>query len=150
MATVFFDTSALAKRYLITESGAERVQALFADPDLVALIARVTTVEIASAFGRRLREGQMDPSAHQSVWGTFRAHLANHYSVVEPDVSIWDEAVRLCIDYPLMAYDAVQLSTALGVARMVEAGRDELQFCTADRRQADVAIREGLAVEPIV
>lgn len=149
MATVFFDTSALAKRYLINESGAERVQALFVDPELVPLIARVTTVEVASAFGRRLREGQLDPSAYQRVWGTFQAHLANGYSVIEPDLSIWSEAIRLCIDYPLRAYDAVQLSTALGSARIVDGSAVDVQFCTADRRQADAARHEGLAVELI-
>lgn len=149
MVAVFFDTSALVKRYLITEFGVEAVRSLLDAQDLVPVIAQATRVEVASAFGRRFRESRFNLAERDAAWNTFLADVEKLFFLIEPNEEIWSGAERLCLNYPLTAYDAIQISTALrGVALLANDGTN-LRFCTADRRQAEAASREGLAVELI-
>ena len=149
MATLFVDTSALVKRYILTETGAAAMRTLFDAPDIVVLIARVTPVEVASAFSRRQREGKISPAQRESLWKAFRLHLAADYDMIEPDEEVWRTAERLIIDHPLRAYDAVQLASALRASVIAGGDPPGFRFCTADLRQAAAGEREGLAVELI-
>jgi len=72
---IFFDTSALVKRYDPAEPGADRVRDLCQRAQgWTLLIARITPVEVASALNRKLREGRLDAAWRDQLWRLFRGH----------------------------------------------------------------------------
>lgn len=145
MAAVFLDTSALVRRYDRTEIGSETVRAVCARSnghDLI--VARPVTVEIASAFGRKEREGRHDAGTRARLWRTFQAHIRDQYQVIELTETIFERAEQLVFAHPLRALDAIHISCALVGVGAVSAA--EIQFWTADRCQADAAAAEGLTV----
>ena len=151
MAVLFFDTSALVKRYDLQESGAERVRALCRQASGHTLvISRITSVEVASALNRKLREGRLTAARRDGLWRLFRVHCRDQYRVVAVDDDILRAAERLLFAHPIRAYDAVQLASALRVATLLEDLVSDVGFCTGDRTQAAAAQRERLAVEPLL
>jgi uncharacterized protein len=145
---IFFGTSALVKRYDPAESGADRVRSLCRlASDSSALIARVTPVEVASALNCKRREGRLDTAGRDHLWRLFRAHWRDQYRTVALDEAIWVDAQRFLFLYPLRAYDAIQLSSALRIAGVLADLTTDVRLCTADRAQAAAADGEGLTVE---
>jgi hypothetical protein len=145
MATVFLDSSALVRRYARTEPGAAAVRAICAPArGYTLLIAPVASIEVASALSRKTREGSLaarDMARHRRM---FQNHERRQYQLVHLSDDVVARAQRLVFAHPLRAYDSVHLACALDVATSLPT--IGLEFWTADRRQAQVATAEGLAV----
>lgn len=144
----FLDTSALVKRY-ISETGSIWVKAI-TDParenDLA--IAQITWVEVISALSRRQREGSLSSDDFDSVFQDFRNDFDTQYRVIEVDQMLIQSAGQLVIQYPLRAYDAVQLAAALRVQSMFSQMPDiQLIFLSADNRLLNIAQSEGLVTD---
>jgi len=150
VAGLFMDTSALVRRYDPEERGSASVEALCSrDAGHVVFTARLTGLEVASAFNRKLREGRFDADRLEHVWALFIAHWHEQYRVVGLDEPVFARAEQLLFSYPLRAYDALQLACGLRVAGLLSDLQRDLRFCTADRTQARAAAAEGLEVEYI-
>lgn len=150
MAVLFFDTSALVRRYDRTEPGAGRVRALCARAaGHTLLISRLAPVEIASALNRKLRAGALDEPQHDRLWRRFRLHRREQYRLVALDEPVYQRAEQLLVLHRLRAYDPLQLAAGLRVAELLLGLAPDFRFCTADRTQAQAAGREGPAVEVI-
>ena len=148
MAVLFFDTSALVRRYDPAEPGAQRVRSMCRRPaGHTLVIARLTTVEVASALARQLRQGRTDSRQQTLRWRLFGRHLRYQYRIVPLDDRDYRTAERLLFAHPLRAYDALQLACALRSLQLLAGVAADLRFCTADRVQARAASGEGLAVE---
>ena len=95
MSVYFLDSSALVKRY-VEENGSVWIRTL-TDPRSrhKLIIARVTWVEILSAFARRQREGTFAPADAAKALQSFRFDLDNQYQVVEVDRSLIESAGQL-------------------------------------------------------
>ncbi len=146
MAAIFLDTSALMRRYDRSEPGASRVRTVCA-PALghMLLLARVASVEVASAFARKTRDGTIKPTERTRLWRLFRAHWRDQYQVVAMTEDTYAHAERLLFRSPLRALDAIHIGCALVVAaRLPQIG---VEFWTADKQQAHAARIEGLTVE---
>nr|WP_275974183.1 type II toxin-antitoxin system VapC family toxin [Argonema galeatum] len=142
------DTSALVKRY-IPETGTDWILSI-TDPatgkDLA--IAQITWVEVLSALSRRQRQGSISADRFDLTLQDFRVDFENLYQVIEVDRSLIEIAGQLVIQYPLRAYDAVQLASALRVQSLLASLPDiELVFVTADDRLINVAQTEGLVTD---
>ncbi len=144
----FFDSSALAKRYL-NEAGSQWVRAhTYPSSGHIAIIGHITRVEIVAAIARR----QRDPAAKLTIGerdrliGLFERHLANgHYTVVKTKPAIIDVAAVLPRQYKLRGYDAVQLATALVANTSVIArGFQPLALVSADKELLAAALAIGL------
>ncbi len=148
MTTYYFDTSALSKRY-VQETGTAWIRTL-TNPAAghTLLTARITMVEIYSALARRKREGSV-PAADCAVAArAFTAHSATEYDFVELDAGVVTLARDLLDRYPLRAYDAVQLASALVANRALQAANlAPLSFLSSDNRLNTAATAEGLAVD---
>ena len=145
MAAVFLDSSALVRRYDRSEPGSANVRRLCArssGDDL--LVARIASVEVASAFGRKVREGALASGQVARLWRLFRGHWQAQYQLVNVSDETLARAERLVLTRPLRAYDAIHLGCALLVASHLP--RTGIEFWTVDRRQAQAASAEGLAV----
>ena len=145
MPSIFLDASALVRRYDRAEPGSATIQAICAESnghDLI--VSRLVTVEVASAFGRKGREGTYNAKTVAGYWRVFQAHVRDQYRVIEASESIYDRAEQLVFTHPLRAADAVHIASALEIAVAVPEAL--IQFWTADRRQAEAASAEGLDV----
>jgi predicted nucleic acid-binding protein len=144
----FLDSSALVKRY-VTETGSDWVRAL---TDPVArnplIIARITWVEVLSALARRQREGSITSGDAARAIQAFSYDLDVQYQVAELDAALARVAGELVIQYPLRAYDAIQLASALRVqSDLIRTEAVPLTFLTADERLIAIAQAEGLLTD---
>lgn len=137
MATYFFDSSALAKRY-VTEKGTAWVQSL-TDPASgnSVYVARITLVELVSAVSRRKRNGDLTPVAAAAALSDVRADFASDYQVIEVTAALVAQAESLAEKHALRGYDAVQLAAAIQVnAAFVAAGQPAVILVSADLNQS--------------
>ncbi len=133
---MFFDTSALVKRY-IEEPESDTVARLLEGAESL-IVSALFLPECVSAFRRLVREGRLSPREYEQLKGTVLADLADAIIChVVPEVV--DLAVDCLERHALRTLDAMQL----GCARAV--GPD--LFVTADRRQEVAAVADGLAVK---
>jgi uncharacterized protein len=148
MAAIFFDTSALVRRYVRSEPGARDVARLCRpSTGHTLVIVRLTPVEVASALNRKVRERSISLPQRNQIWRLFAAHQRGQYHLIVPDERTYERSERLLHAYPLRAYDAVQLAAALQMADLVARLAPDFRFCTADQAQTDAARGEGLTVE---
>jgi predicted nucleic acid-binding protein len=148
MAVYFFDSSALAKRY-VTESGTAWVQAL-ADPAAgnSLYVARITLVELVSAISRRRKKGDLTPAAAGAALTDVRADFTSSYYVIEVTAALVEQAQALAEKHTLRGYDAVQLATALEVnAAYVAAGQLPITLVSADLDLNAAGTGEGMIAD---
>lgn len=132
---VFFDTSALAKRY-VEEAGSEQVRALCSEADALGVSVLIVP-ELISTLCRLVREGRLSSEDYQSLKSAVKADLSDA-DLCDLSQETFRQALR-CIElHPLRALDALHVGSALVY-------RPDL-FVSADRRQAEAADREGLSV----
>jgi predicted nucleic acid-binding protein len=134
----FFDASALVKRY-VDEPGTSTVRALFTRR-LNAAVSRLTSVEVPAALARRVRVGDLAERTARACARHLSSDL-NAMHVVETRGPLVAEASELVWRHDLRAYDALQLASAMYLAR--ETGL-ATRFVCADRALTKVALREGL------
>lgn len=150
MANFYADSSALVKRH-VPEIGSAWFQALAAPAaGNVITTARMSLAEVYSALNRRIREATLDAADYIQVVMDFNALCASQYTLVELTAHVVERARLLLERYPLRAYDAVHLSSAL-IANdaLVAAGLPALTFLSADQRLLSVAQAERVMVTSI-
>lgn len=124
------------------ETGSAWIRALSApNTGNSLIIARITWVEVKSAIARREREGSLTPSDRKLIIQRFRSDLNNQYQVIELDSTLAERAGQLVEQYPLRAYDAVQLASVLLLQPAFATTQSTLPiFLSADNRLSTVAI----------
>jgi predicted nucleic acid-binding protein len=118
---------------------AERVRRLLAQG--LPATSRFSQIEVTSALARRCREGAISTADRDRAIATVAADFAA-LNVVELSPEVAALAGRLLARHPLRAGDALQLASALLLARRV--GR-RIEWVACDQRLAEAAAREGLA-----
>ena len=144
----FLDSSALIKRYVV-EIGSPWIKTLTdSATGNSLLLVRITWVEVLSAFARRQREGSINAAEVTALIQKFRSEFNNRYRVIEVDKALVERAGELIVEYPLRAYDAVQLASALRVQYLLTLmSETQLIFVSADNRLLDIAQSAGLAID---
>ncbi len=148
MATLFFDSSGLVKRY-VGETGTAWVQALN-DPQAGhnRVIAEITGVEMTAAVSRRLRRGDTTAADAAAAISDIEADFTDDYFLLETSQARIREAMTLTQTHGLRGYDAVQLATALFLRDQCRVlGQPDPIVITSDVELAAAAIAEGLAVD---
>lgn len=148
MSHYFFDSSALVKRYA-REPGTDWVRATCLPArGNTAIVAQITQIEIMSAVMRRTREGTYSLRAARAVRLLLEYHLHHEYVVVGLNSTVIARAQEALELYPLRAYDAIQLASALEVqARLVRASLTSVVFVASDDRLLEAAAAAGLTTE---
>ena len=136
----FLDASALVKRY-VKEAGSEDVRRLLRRKARLATSV-LAGVEIPSALARRAREGELPLDAAREHSRRVASDLSETH-VVAARAHVLEVAAELVWRHPLRAYDAVQLGSAVWLARE---SRTAITFVCADQRLATAAAAEGLRV----
>src|SRR6188474_830797 len=113
MATFFFDSSALVKRFA-REQGATFVLSLLRPSAKNRLYsARITEVEVCAALVRRQKGNSITASHATKGLRRLRADLRRRFTQVAITEDVIVEASRLAEKHGLRGYDAVQLNAAL-------------------------------------
>jgi len=148
MTTYYADTSALIKRYVDEVGSAWLRTTLDVQPPPAIIVVHLIIVEVTSALMRRVREDTLAPTDYDQAQNAFRADCLNEYELVVAGGDIIEQANRLLETYPLRAYDAVHLATALVTNQQLLAHHlAPLTFISADDRLNHAASAEGLAVD---
>lgn len=148
MSHYFFDSSALAKRY-IPEAGTNWIRSIVSlNAGNNIIVASITRVEIISAVMRRARETSISVRTSQAVHLLVNRHSQRQYHIIGLTETIVLNAQNLLEVHPLRAYDAVQLASALEVnQRLSVAGFNPITFLSADTRLLSIATLTGLLVD---
>ena len=144
----FFDSSALVKRY-VEEIGSSWILSITnSSSNNYLYVVEITLVEALSAIGRRQREGNLSGEQVNVILEDIRFDFQNVFQIIEIDQNLIDVAGELVLQYPLRAYDAIQLASALQVRSLLTSFPDiQLIFVSADDRLLNIARIETLLTE---
>jgi len=145
MALCYLDSSALLKRY-IAEAGSRWVSALI-DKESVA-ISELALAEVASGFGRRMREGTLGIRQRDALFRRFLVETEG-YTVSALTRSVVERAattlLRGVVPGRLRTLDALHLASAETVFSSArERGVELGHFVSADRVLLQAARGAGL------
>ena len=145
MASYFFDSSALVKRYAI-EVGTAWTIGIFRPPHANRVyVARITSVEVVSALARRVRAGKLSGKSAQRAMARFQRAFTGRFRKVEITETLIDRATSLAERHGLRGYDAVQLAAVLTANdERLAAGAAKLTLISADNALNSAAIAEGV------
>ena len=134
---LFFDTSALIKRY-IYEDGTDSVEK-FLDRAKKVIVSAFTKLEAYSASRRLLQEKRYSKAKYKIVLNEIELDF-NFYTVVVYDEEIEENAKILIDKYQLKTLDALQLASCQRHTAIIES------FISCDEKLLKAANEEGLAV----
>jgi len=148
MSVLFFDSSALVKRYL-SEVGSTWMDTLL-DPSFghTIIVAAITQVESAAALAARQRSGAITQVERDDLVDLLALRFDTQYQQVAITEAVLSRAVGLTQEYRLRGYDAVQLATALVVQQQYLAvGIAGLMLVSSDSDVNAAAQAEGITAE---
>ena len=148
MAAYFFDSSALAKRY-ISETGTAWVTTII-EPSTGARIyvAAITGVEVVAAVARKLKGGGISALDAAAMLSQFHSDYGSEYRVIAVSDAIISRAMALAETHALRGYDAVQLAAAVETnLRRSALGATPLTLITADIDLLDAGVAEGFLTD---
>jgi predicted nucleic acid-binding protein len=135
---VFFDSSALAKRY-VEEKGSDQVQAILSSASVLA-VSVICIPEIVSALCRRRRERKVSTDEYRYAKAALLSDI-DDATVIGITDAVIAQAVGLLEQFTLRSTDALHIACA-------SEWSTEL-FVSADDRQCGAARAHGLRVEAI-
>lgn len=136
---IYWDSSALVKKYL-KENGSDTVlQWLSKDHNLVT--SQLTYAEVHATFARKLREKEISSKIYQEVCSLFEADW-KAIAVVRVEDKLLPKIRSLLMKHPLRSADGVHLASALYVSECSR--HNPLPFACADNKLLQAAVSEGL------
>lgn len=146
MTYVYFDASALAKRY-VPEPGSLIVDYIFTRvPPYRQAVLAVAVGEVQSVFVRRRNARTITNAAYTLALSEFRTEILDATAVDKVEAG-W-LAIRRSLNfierYSLNATDALVLRTALDLSAQLAADGNDLVLVASDRRLTLAAAGEGL------
>ncbi|HZJ38233.1 MAG TPA: type II toxin-antitoxin system VapC family toxin [Chthoniobacterales bacterium] len=135
---VFFDSSALAKRY-VEEKGSERVQAILSSASTLA-VSVICIPEIVSALYRRRRERKLSTEEYQNAKASLLSDI-DDATIIGVTQEVIARAVALLEQFSLRGADALHVACASEWSTDL--------FVSAENRQCAAARAHGLRIEAI-
>lgn len=139
---VYFDTSALLKRYVV-EADSEAVALLWKNASMMAA-SQILYAEVAAAFARRRRELPASAAVLDQAKKTFRDDWTAIHRIAVDDV-INRRVDDLLGRHALRGADAIHLASAVVLRELNQA---DVTFACADVALVRAAREEGLLVAP--
>jgi predicted nucleic acid-binding protein len=144
LSLLFFDTSALAKRYLVETGTAWIVGVSQPAAGNVIIIADLATVEMASLLARRVREGTLAAGDARILLTSCLRHAEREYLSVPQDNHVLVQARTLVDRYPLRTLDAIHLASAQRSGAILN---EATSFVSSDRNLLAAATAEGMSTD---
>lgn len=137
---LFFDTSALAKRYS-REPGTDVVDDLIEDSDQPVLLSTLSIIEIASALRRKQNAGELTQRLRNDLLVVFFEEATESCTILPIEGEAFERAFDLVVEDDLRTLDALQLGTALELSVPAHG----ITFVSADRNLVETATDRGLS-----
>jgi predicted nucleic acid-binding protein len=135
---VFFDTSALVKRY-VSEAGTDAVLK-WCDQATEIILSAVALPEIISTFCRLQREARITATQYRQLKSLLLADIED-VAICDLTPVVLAQAISTLEGNVLRGMDAIHIGSALALQADI--------FISADKRQLDAAVRSGLRVESV-
>jgi predicted nucleic acid-binding protein len=136
----YFDTSALAKRY-VRERGSARVVSLLRRHELLS--SAITPLEVLSALSRRKRDGDLSEKNFAATLSRVQSERI-HWELVEVSGTVLSRAEEIVQGtVPMRALDVLHVASLI---TFQAAAGVRVPFITGDGRQRDAATHLGLDV----
>ncbi len=139
---VFFDTSAIVKRYL-AETGSDAVGELWSNASLI-VASHLLYAEMIATFARKRREEPKNPATIAQMQDAFRADFQTMTRIAIDD-DVHRRVDELLARHPLRGADAVHLASAVLVHDVLQ---EQVTFACADVALVTAARAEGLTAAP--
>ena len=134
---LFFDTSALIKKYII-EDGSKKVDELMNKAESI-IVSVITEIEVYSTFKRLLIEKAINEIDYKTLLNEFDIDYP-YFTHIIFDNLITSNAKLLIDKYQLKTLDSIQLGTALLL-------KDEIDyFIVCDSKLVKAGKKEGLKI----
>lgn len=143
---LYLDTSALVKNYVI-EPGSTWLRQLIGDETNDIFLANLSIAEVGAALAILVRNKQIARRQGDIELDRFFADVETRFSLVDITTEIVYRAAALCQQHPLKGYDAVQLATALSLAKALQSLARSLVFICGDQQLLTAAENEGLVTD---
>lgn len=137
---IYFDTSALAKKYVI-EAGSERIAQLMTEKSVMAT-SKLTYPEMLSALARRSKSGDISHTKFKELLTEFEADW-NCLLIIDFQDELLGSIKRLIGKYYLRAADSIHLASALWLKQSV---KENVTFVASDVNLLNSAKAEKLSV----
>lgn len=137
---LYLDTSSLVKLYA-EESGSPEIRMLVESAFTVAT-SRAAYVEARAAFSRKRRENGLEDIIYRQMVDDLNQDWG-YYFIIEISGPVVTLAGGLTEKYPLRAYDAIHLASAI---RLKDEGNVEVTFSSFDQRLLQAAKVEKLII----
>ena len=138
---IYFDTSALVKRY-IKEEGTEAVRDLFRKANII-VVAGITKVELASTLKRSLIEKRIEKPEFITVWERIQKDFVD-FQAINFNEQVENKAIEIIEKYQIKAMDSIQIVSFLIVKK------EETQFVSCDTKMLNVIAAEKIkAINPL-
>ncbi len=134
----FFDSSALAKRYVL-ESGSQHVDEILQQTASLG-VSVIIVPEVFSALNRRRREGLLTASDYAIIKHQLAGDLEDA-DTIELSAKVLARSVRLLENHPLRGMDSLHVACALEWRADI--------FVSSDQRQLAAANEEGLEIQEV-
>ncbi len=142
MSIIYFDTSALVKKYVL-EPGSDQIGSHYSRAEMVGT-AMITPPEMASALSRGVRMDKITADEASQAWNAFEEDYDMMY-LVDISQPLISRASRLVWEQGLRGYDAVHLASYL---TWKEALGEEISLATFDVELWQAAKRLAIEVFP--
>jgi len=139
---VYFETSALVKRYLV-EADSSGVEALW-NQATRAVVSEILYDEMAAAFARKKLEVPAEVDSLDRAQNTFRTEWPSMRRIALAD-DIHQRVDDLLSRHPLRGSDAVHLASAISFR---DFAKQQLTFACVDHALIGAARHEGFLVAP--
>ena len=137
---IYFDTSALAKKYVV-EAGSEKVMRLMTETSILAT-SKLAYPEMLSALARRSRSGDIPHARFKELLTQFEADW-NCILIIDFHDELLDSIRRLIGKYFLKAADSIHLASALWLKQSV---KENITFVASDESLLSAARAEKMSV----
>lgn len=148
MLHLYFDASALSKRYS-QEPGASLVDEAFRlVPAGQMMISALGILEVASILRRMRNDGRLPVVLYKQVVAEFNNEVITSGRFLTPEINnqIAISALSLISKHNLNASDVVILRSAINTQNALRKQGDDLMLWTSDSRLVRAAVAEGITV----
>jgi predicted nucleic acid-binding protein len=143
MATFYFDTSAIVKRYH-KEIGSEILDRIFELKGHAFAISFWCILEFTVVFSNKLRKGELSREAFNAAISLFFRDVLERFIVVSVDDELVASAVSLAVKHALPSADCLQLASAINLRETLEPLKEPFIFVCSDRDLCKAAEKEGM------
>ncbi|MCS4542324.1 MAG: type II toxin-antitoxin system VapC family toxin [Euryarchaeota archaeon] len=143
MATFYFDTSAIVKRYR-KEIGSEILDKIFERKEHAFTISFWSVLEFIVAFSTRMRREGLSREAFNAVVSRFLKDVLDRFAITTVNDELVASATPLAVEHALPSADCLQLASVIHMKKALEPIKEELILICSDKELCRAAEKEGI------